>query len=104
MGLFSKKKNESKQKKVEKQPETQTKTVTEKKTINKEEKKAEKKPIYRVLYDKENRVWIIKKDGAKRVISSFVTKDEALNRVKELSMSNDMNFIVHKKDGKFQRK
>ncbi len=64
----------------------------------------EKKAIYRVLYNKEERTWQIKKDGAKRVISSFPTKDEALKRVKELSESNDLNYIVHKKDGKFQKK
>ncbi len=63
-----------------------------------------KKPIYRVIYDKESRSWLIKKDGAKRTIASFATKDEALNRVKELSISNDLNFVVHKKDGKFQKK
>ena len=64
----------------------------------------EKKAIYRVLYNKEERTWQIKKDGAKRVISSFPTKDEDLKRVKELSESNDLNYIVHKKDGKFQKK
>ena len=64
----------------------------------------EKKAIYRVLYNKEERTWQIKKDGAKRVISSFPTKDEALKGVKELSESNDLNYIVHKKDGKFQKK
>lgn len=63
-----------------------------------------KKAIYRVLYNKEDRTWQIKKDGAKRVISSYPTKDEALKRVKELSESNDLNYIVHKKDGKFQKK
>ncbi len=63
-----------------------------------------KKPVYRVLYDIDDRTWKIKKDGAKRVIASFPTKDEALKRVKELSETNDLNFIVHKKDGKFQKK
>ena len=28
-----------------------------------------KKPVYRVLYDKDDRTWKIKKDGAKRVIA-----------------------------------
>lgn len=117
MGLFGKKKTKEEPKKVEK--ETSTKTSTTKATtqpkpdkpVKKEEpvkaeepKKTGKKPIYRVLYDKEARVWVIKKDGAKRTIASYVTKEEALNRVKELSASNDLNFIVHKKDGKFQKK
>ncbi len=63
-----------------------------------------KKPIYRVVYDKDDRLWKITKDGAKRTIASFRIKDEALARVKELSESNELNFIVHKKDGKFQKK
>ena len=57
-----------------------------------------------MVYDKEARVWLIKKDGAKRTIASFKTKEEALNRVKELSETQDLNFVVHKKDGKFQKK
>lgn len=84
--------------------ETETKTDKEETVKSEPAKKTGKKPIYRVLYDKEARVWVIKKDGAKRTIASYVTKEEALNRVKELSSSNDLNFIVHKKDGKFQKK
>ena len=57
-----------------------------------------------MIYDKDARVWLIKKDGAKRTIASYPTKEEALNRVKDLSSSNDLNYIVHKKDGKFQKK
>ena len=69
-----------------------------------EVKEKEKKAIYRVLYSKEDCTWQIKKDGAKRIIASYPTKDEALKRVKSLSENNDLNFIVHKKDGKFQKK
>lgn len=134
MGLFGKKKKEKvEEKKVEKKEkevetttpkessssrtakstkttigktkaETATKTEKEETAKSETAKKTGKKPIYRVLYDKESRVWVIKKDGAKRTIASYVTKEEALNRVKELSASNDLNFIVHKKDGKFQKK
>lgn len=91
-----------------KQPAKTVATSTkkeEKKTMAKttEEEKT-KKPIYRVLYDKESRLWLIKKDGAKRTIATFVTKEEAMTRVKELSSSNELNFVVHKKDGKFQKK
>lgn len=63
-----------------------------------------KKAIYRVMYDKDSRQWKIKKDGAKRVIDSKNTKEEALKRVKELSENGEVGFIVHKKDGKFQKK
>ena len=63
-----------------------------------------RKAIYRVAYDKEDRVWTIKKDGAARTIATFVTKDEAMKRVKELANNQDLNFVVRKKDGKFQKK
>ena len=63
-----------------------------------------RKPIYRVIYDKNERKWAIRKDQAKRVIESYVTKEEALNRVQQLAANKDMKFIVHKKDGKFQKK
>ena len=79
-----------------------SKTVEEKSVSAKPEKT--RKALYRVLYDKENRAWVIKKDGAKRTIASFATKEAALARVKELSTSKDINFVVHKKDGKFQKK
>ena len=71
--------------------------------MKKSEEKA-RKCIYRVAYDKENRKWLIKKDGAKRTIDSYHTKEEAMERVKELCEKYDLNYVVHKKDGKFQKK
>ncbi len=64
----------------------------------------EKKGLYRVVYDAETRKWLIKKDGAKRVIDSLNTKDEAMKRVKTLSENQDINFVLYKKNGKFQKK
>lgn len=96
-------KKEEKSNTVSKKETTKEKSPTEK--IDKKETETKsKKPIYRVIYDKDARVWLIKKDGAKRTIASYPTKEEALNRVKDLSSSNDLNYIVHKKDGKFQKK
>lgn len=63
-----------------------------------------KKPIYTVIYNKDDRLWHITKSGAKRVIAKRVTKAEAMEKVKELCENNDMNFVVRKKDGKFQKK
>ena len=99
-------KKEEKSNAVSKKDAAKEKPSTEKieKTDKKETETKSKKPIYRVIYDKDARVWLIKKDGAKRTISSYPTKEEALNRVKDLSSSNDLNYIVHKKDGKFQKK
>ena len=74
--------------------------------ITMEEIKEEKtkKPIYTVIYNKDDRLWHITKSGAKRVIAKRVTKTEALEKVKELCENNEMNYVVRKKDGKFQKK
>lgn len=98
MALFKRNKKED-EKNVK---EVKTESKTEEKETKTEIK--ERKSVYRVVYDRENRVWLIKKDGAKRVIASFATKEEALKRVKELCESQNLKVIVHKKDGKFQKK
>lgn len=104
MGLFFKKKKEDKNE--ENKQNLEKTSIQTKNDVDVKKKTPEKikKPVYRVIYDKEARLWLIKKDGAKRTIASFVTKEEALNRVKDLSSSNDLNYIVHKKNGKFQKK
>ncbi len=78
-----------------------TKVSENKKPASENEVKA---GIYRVIYDKTDRNWKIKRDGAKRIIDSKSTKEEALIRVKELSEGNDVGYVVYKKDGKFQKK
>lgn len=100
-----------KKKKDEKTNEKKSVTKEKRKAEEKKDSKAgsekiakEKKAIYRVVFSRKENVWQIKKDGARRVIDSKVTKDEALARVKELSESQDTKFVVHKKDGKFQKK
>lgn len=72
-------------------------------TAENAEKEEVKKGSYRVIYSKENKVWLIKRDGAKRTIASYKTKEQALNRVSELSKNQNAKVIVHKKDGKFQK-
>lgn len=108
-----KKKEETKANKTDEKLEKDTvkKKNTEVKEDSKEEKGVEKensekskKGVYRVVFDKEDKLWKIKKDGAKRVIDSRKTKEEALARVQELSESQDIKFVVYKKDGKFQKK
>ncbi len=68
------------------------------------EKAKTRTPIYRVLYDSTERVWVIKKDGAKRIIKKYWTKAEALEAVEKMSANQEISFVVHKKDGKFQKK
>lgn len=63
-----------------------------------------RKALYRVSYNKEDRKWVITKDGAARVIASYATKAEAMERVKTLSENQEINFVVKKKNGKFQKK
>ena len=76
------------------------------KTIGKETGKEEKVTagVYRLSYIEKDRLWVIKRDGAKRVIATFHTKEEALKRIKELSENQEVGFTVKKKNGRFQRK
>ena len=60
-----------------------------------------KRARYYVLFDEEKNKWIIKKSGAGRLIASFVSKEEATKRAKELSRSNGTSYSVQRKDGKF---
>ena len=70
----------------------------------KEVKAKETAGVYRLVYIDKDKLWVIKRDGAKRVIATYHTKEEALKRIKELSNNQDVGFTVKKKDGKFQKK
>ncbi len=74
------------------------------KAEKKDDGAAKRKISYRIMYDKETKTWEIRKDNAKRVIRRVKTKKEALEIAQELSKNQDLNLIVHKKDGKFQKK
>lgn len=67
-------------------------------------KKPERKAVYRVIYDGENKEWMIKKDGATRVIRRVKTKAEAMEIANRLAENQDLSLTVQKKDGKFQKK
>ena len=66
--------------------------------------KGEIKAVYRVIYDKENKEWLIKKDGASRIIRRVKTKAEALELATQFAENQELNITVQKKDGKFQKK
>lgn len=112
--MWFKKKDKKQAKKQELKQEQTSKTKKSVKTEQpkkvKEENKAEEKrskgvrPSYRVIYDMSEKVWLIKKDGAKRVIRKVATKAEATKIAKELSENQNLNLTIHKKDGKFQKK
>lgn len=79
-------------------------TIEENQSQNEMKKAKTRTPVYRVLYDSTERVWVIKKDGAKRIIKKYWTKAEALDAVEKMSVNQEISFVVHKKDGKFQKK
>lgn len=69
-----------------------------------EEKESASLGKYVVVFDKEDKLWKIKRDNAKRVIASYETKADALARVKILCENNDAGVVVKKKNGQFQKK
>ena len=67
------------------------------------EKSVDESQTYRIVYDKEQREWIVKIDGSKRASRRCKTKAEALEVAKELAKKKDADLSVHKKNGKFQK-
>ncbi|MBO7527100.1 MAG: DUF2188 domain-containing protein [Clostridia bacterium] len=59
---------------------------------------------YMVVYDKENKDWVVKKTGAKKASKRCNTKKEALEVAEKLADNQDLNLSIKKKDGKFQKK
>ena len=100
-------KKETKEVKKEEKP-VQPKKSTAKKVAKKadeqkpetEEKTTER---YRVVYDKEEKNWIVRIDGGKRASRRCATKEEALKVAKDLAKKKDANLSVHKMNGKFQK-
>ncbi len=85
--------------------EQKTETAVKEENLQKETvEKGEIKAVYRVIYDKENKEWLIKKDGAARVIRRVKTKAEALELATQFAENQELNITVQKKDGKFQKK
>ena len=58
---------------------------------------------YMVIYDKENKEWVVKKTGAQRASKRCRTKVEALEVAERLAENQDLNLTVKKKNGKFQK-
>lgn len=106
-----------KKEKTEEKPKTENvKAKEEKVTATKENKKAdekakeekveekmERKQKYMVIYDKENKDWVVKKTDSSRASKRCKTKAEALEVATRLSESQDLSLTVKKKDGKFQK-
>lgn len=102
-------------KKVVSETNAEQKPTAKKATEKKAEPKSAAKPApkkaakeqtaatvrYHVGFDEQNNKWIIKKSGAKRVIASFKTKEEALERAKDLAKTSDAKLSVQRKNGQF---
>lgn len=58
---------------------------------------------YRVVYDKNQKNWVVKIDGGKRASKRCATKAEALEVAKTLAKKKDADLSIHKKNGKFQK-
>ena len=60
--------------------------------------------IYHVIYDKDLKEWLVRKNNGKRASKKAKTKEEAIIIAKQLCENNNATLRVHKKDGKFQKK
>ena len=56
-----------------------------------------------ITFDKEQKLWIVKKTGGQRASKKFKTKAEAMEFASRLSEERGMSLTVKKKDGKFQK-
>ena len=74
-----------------------------KKVEKKVEEEKDENVRYRVVYDKEQKNWIVKIDGGERASKRCATKEEAMKVAKDLAKKKDANLSVHKKNGKFQK-
>lgn len=66
-------------------------------------KKTQPKEMYVLSYDKQDRLWVIKKSTNTRATKKFVTKEEALKELKVLAEKAGIPYLVQKMDGKFQK-
>ncbi len=48
--------------------------------------------------------WGVRKELAKRNLKSFDTKEEAVDYARELAKREELELIIHKKNGQFQRR
>jgi hypothetical protein len=48
--------------------------------------------------------WDLKRSKGEKVIKHFATKQEAVDYGKVVSKNQDTTFVIHKKDGKLQKK
>lgn len=99
---------QDKEKKQPKQKAKKVNSMSEKKPQIQQKKESENNAeegnqTYRIVYDKEQKDWIVRIDGGKRASRRCKTKAEALEVAKELAKKKDADLSVHKKNGRFQK-
>ena len=85
---------------IKKETNQKTLKVVEEQQNQNEKPKIEK---YMITYNKEEKLWVVKKTGAKRASKKFKTKAEAVVYAQRISEEKGMALTVKKKDGKFQK-
>ena len=56
-----------------------------------------------ITFDKEEKLWVVRKTNAKKASKKFKTKTDAVEYAARLSEERGMSLTVKKKDGKFQK-
>lgn len=67
------------------------------------EEAKERAQKYMITFDKEQKLWVVRKTNAKKASKKFKTKAEAYTYAERLANDRDMALTVKKKDGKFQK-
>jgi len=57
--------------------------------------------VYHVTPSKQSG-WAIRKEGRKRELSRFSTKEDAIKHAKQISKKEKSDYVVHRKDGSIQ--
>jgi len=64
----------------------------------------EKGKSHHVVPNSERGGWDVKRSGGERASGHYQTKEEAETEGRKISKNQKTEFVIHKKDGKIQRK
>lgn len=97
--------NQTKSTQAKNKAESKKTTASKQKGETQDENNQEEKVIkkYIIKYNKEEKVWVVKKTNAKKASKKFKTKTDAYLYAERLSSAREMPLTVMKKDGKFQK-
>ena len=92
--------NAVKEVKVDEPKEEKNEVKKQEEPVEEVKERAQK---YMITFDKEDKMWVVKKTNAKKASKKFKTKAEAYTYAERLANDRDMALTVKKKDGKFQK-